>query len=564
MIFDPSDPSSLEEKFQKKITGLRVKNEEERAKNLAKQLNFPYLNLFFTPIDPEALSLLEESRSREAGLAIIQRSDKTIRIVTKDPTNALLREVVEGFESRGNKPSIVVVSDRSLEKAYSFYKKSSTKNKITGSTDVDTEKFAEYNEKIKKIIDVDPYLKTASLEGTAAVLGFVLGAALALDVSDVHLESEVENGRLRYRMDGLLYTAGLIDKRVLKSLLLRLKLISRLKINVTEEPQDGRFSVKINDIEIEIRTSVLPGPNGENVVLRILHPKAISVTLDKIGFQKWDLDIINYEIEKPNGMIMVTGPTGSGKTTTLYAIMRKLNSQEAKIITLEDPVEYHVTGLEQVQIDANRGLTFATGLRSILRQDPDIILVGELRDHDTTETAIHAALTGHLVLTTMHTNDSAGTIPRLIDVGVSPAIIAPAVNLSMAQRLIRKMCLSCGIRSKALPEELEIIKSELTNLSPRVNRNILPAIDENLEIARPQGCEKCNNTGYKGRIAVFELFVLDAEVKEFILTNPSHTQLQEMAARKGTVTMRQDGFIKVLSGITDIEEIFRILGKTGI
>ena len=561
MTFDPNDPAILEEQIKRKISELRVKTEEDGAKRLADKSGFPYLNLFFTPVDPEAINVVDEARAREAGMAVIQKYDKKLKVATKDPLNSNVKKISDELTSKGYLPDLVVVSQRSLEKAYSYYQKASAKAGLSGATNVSTEKFKLYEEKIKKMIDVAPLLKEAELIGTAEVLELILGAALSLGTSDVHIESEEKDGKLRYRLDGMLYDVGFLDIRVTKSLMLRLKLISGLKINVTEEPQDGRFSIKLGDITIEIRTSILPGPNGENAVLRVLHPKAIAVTLDQLGFQEWDFKIMMEEIEKPDGMIMVTGPTGSGKTTTLYSIMRKMNTSYVKIITLEDPVEYHVTGLEQVQIDSERGLTFASGLRSILRQDPDVILVGELRDHETVETALHAALTGHLVLTTMHTNDSAGTIPRLVDVGANPSIIAPAVNLAIAQRLVRKVCSFCGIKTAITPEELVIIKKELEHVSVRVDMTKIPKIDESLMLSRPKGCEKCNDTGYKGRLGLFEVFTIDNEVKEFILKSPSHTQLEEIALKKGTVTMRQDGFLKVAQGVTDIAEIHRMLGK---
>jgi type IV pilus assembly protein PilB len=562
MTFDPNDPAILEEQIQRKVAELRVKTEEDNAKKLADKSGFPYLNLFFTPVDPEAINVVEESRAREAGLAVVQKYDKKLKIAVKDPLNSLVKTITDDLTSKGYLPDLVVVSQRSLEKSYSFYQKASAKAGVSGATNVSTAKFKLYEEKIKKMVDVSPLLKEAELQGTAEVLELILGAALSLGTSDVHVESEEKDGKLRYRLDGMLYDVGFLDLKVTKSLMLRLKLISGLKINVVEEPQDGRFSIKLGDLTVEIRTSILPGPNGENAVLRVLHPKAISVTLDQLGFQEWDYKIMMEEIEKPDGMIMVTGPTGSGKTTTLYSIMRRLNTSDVKIITLEDPVEYHVAGLEQVQIDSERGLTFASGLRSILRQDPDVILVGELRDHETVETALHAALTGHLVLTTMHTNDSAGTIPRLIDVRANPSIIAPAVNLAVAQRLVRKVCSFCGTKTKVTPEELIIIKKELEKLSSRVDMTKIPKIDESLMVSRPKGCDKCNDTGYKGRLGLYELFPIDNEVKEFILKSPSHTQLEEMAAKKGTVTMRQDGFLKVAQGVTDIAEIHRMLGKS--
>jgi type IV pilus assembly protein PilB len=551
----------LEEKIRRKLQELRVKSEEDKAQADANKYDIPYANLFFTPVDPEALQTVEESRAREGQLAVIYRLEKTMRIALQNPDNETTKQIIKELEDQGNLITYLVVSGRSLEKAYSYYSKGASKVSVSGTTSVNTEKFKEYQEKIKKLSDIAPLLKKASVGSTADVFEFILAAGLALDVSDIHIETEEAEGKIRFRLDGMLYDAGTVEKKVAKSIMLRLKLVSGLKINVTSEPQDGRFSIRLGELNIEIRTSILPGPNGENVVMRLLHPKAIGVTLQQLGFMEWDYKVIVEEIDRPNGLIMVTGPTGSGKTTTLYAIMKKLNMPDTKIITLEDPIEYHVSGLEQIQIDTGRGLSFAAGLRSILRQDPDIILVGELRDHETTETAIHAALTGHLVLTTMHTNDAIATVPRLIDVGAKAAVVSPAVNLAIGQRLIRKVCTQCKNRSKASPEELAILKQELADCPKRIDLGTLPKLDENLELTRPVGCPVCNDTGYRGRIGIYELLVFDAELKELVLTEPSYNSLRQKAVEKGFSSIRHDGFLKALSGITDITELQRVLGK---
>ena len=391
------------------------------------------------------------------------------------------------------------------------------------------------------------------------VLEIILAGALKIEASDVHFESEEDDTRLRLRVDGILQEITNLPSAVYNSILSRIKILSELKINVHDIPQDGRFSVDINNQEVEIRTSIVPGAYGENIVLRILNPDTISLKLEDLGLEDYSLEIIDKELKKPNGMIVNTGPTGSGKTTTLYAFIKKINNPGIKIITLENPIEYHIEGIEQTQIKPDEGYTFAVGLKSALRQDPDIILLGEIRDNETAETAIHSALTGHLVFTTLHTNDAAGAIPRLIDMKVNARLIPPALNLVIAQRLVRKICQNCAEKHKPDEKTLNSLKEELKTL-PNNIKNKYPKIDKSLVILKPgKGCKKCNN-GYKGRIAVMELFTIDNDMEKLINKSPSIIEIKETAIKKGMITMKQDGILKVLKKTTTLEEIERVLG----
>ena len=290
------------------------------------------------------------------------------------------------------------------------------------------------------------------------MLEIILAGALSADASDIHIEPQEKQVRLRFRLDGVLHDILLFDYKIYNLILSRIKLVSGLKLNIHNQAQDGRFSIKINEGATEVRTSVIPEAYGESIVLRILNPKSISISFDALGIDKDLMNILEKELKKPNGMILTTGPTGSGKTTTLYAFLRKIYTPETKIITLEDPVEYHLPNIVQTQVEESIGYSFSAGLRSVLRQDPDIIMVGEIRDLETAKTAINSALTGHLVLSTLHTNNAAGTIPRLVDLGVNPASIAPAVNISMAQRLVRKLCGKCKEKQPASESESATIK----------------------------------------------------------------------------------------------------------
>jgi type II secretory ATPase GspE/PulE/Tfp pilus assembly ATPase PilB-like protein len=310
-------------------------------------------------------------------------------------------------------------------------------------------------------------------------------------------------------------------------------------------------------LPIEIRVSALPAENGESIVMRVLNPKSL-IDLSELGLREDLLKIFQKEILKPNGMIIVTGPTGSGKTTTLYAFLKKINKPEIKIITIEDPIEYHLRGVSQTQVAPEKGYDFASGLKSIMRQDPDVILVGEIRDLETANIALQASLTGHLVLSTLHTNDAAGTIARLIDLGASPTSMAPAINMAVAQRLVRIICKKCSELAPPDAETLQKIKKALGNLGKKIK---IPALIEKLKIPKIKGCQFCNFTGYQGRVGIFEAFLIDEEMEKFILTMPSISALRELAIKKGMITMHQDGLIKVLNGITTVEEVERVTGE---
>jgi type II secretory ATPase GspE/PulE/Tfp pilus assembly ATPase PilB-like protein len=392
-------------------------------------------------------------------------------------------------------------------------------------------------------------IETVLDKETTKIVDTILGGAIKLEASDIHIEPKENEAKLRVRLDGVLQDVLIFERRIYEGLLSRIKLLSGMKLNIFDRPQDGRFTVFFEKLPIEIRSSTLPAEWGESIVMRILNPKSL-ISLEELGLREDLLKIFNEEIKKPNGMIIVTGPTGSGKTTTLYAILKKIQKPEIKIITIEDPIEYHLEGITQTQVDPKAGYDFANGLRAIVRQDPDVILVGEIRDFETAQIAIQAALTGHLVLTTLHTNDAAGTVARLIALGEKPVNIAPAINMAVAQRLVRKVCKNCSVLEKPNEEEMEKIMKGLKDLNIKISKD--------LKIKKPKGCEDCNFTGYRGRTGIFEAFLVDDEMEKFILTSPSISALKEMAKKKGMVTMYQDGLLKVINGITTIEEVERV------
>lgn len=430
------------------------------------------------------------------------------------------------------------------------------REKVTGEIEISSDLLSEIK-KIKNIFELKTKIEKYLEASTTNLLSVILAGAVQLNVSDIHIEPEETKAKIRMRIDGVLQDTITLELKIYKHLISRIKVLSKLKLNISNRPQDGRFTISMENTIIEIRCSTLPAEYGEAVVMRTLNPNNL-IKVEALGLRKDLAEIFDKEMRRPNGMIIVTGPTGSGKTTTLYAVLKTINSPDIKIITIEDPVEYHLEGLSQTQVDPSRGYTFANGLRALMRQDPDVILVGEIRDLETAEIACQAALTGHLVFSTLHTNDAAGAIARLIDLGVRPVTIAPALNMIIAQRLPRKVCKECVQFVSPSKQELEKIKKGLE----KVKKEILPPafFETEFKIPKTVGCQNCNLTGYKGRIGIYEFFLVDDEMQKFILTSPSIVDIRNLAIKKGMILMYQDGLIKVLEGITSLEEIERITG----
>jgi len=426
--------------------------------------------------------------------------------------------------------------------------------KITAQIEISESVSFNVKKNVKNILDLKDEIEKSLGKETSKIVETIFAGGIELNASDIHIEPEEEKVKIRVRVDGMLHDILFIEFKTYRALLSRIKLLSGIKLNITKNAQDGRFTILSDEKKIEIRTSVLPSKYEESVVMRILNPKKI-IEIEELGIRKDIFDQFEKEIKKPNGMIIVTGPTGSGKTTTLYAVLKRIQNPEIKIITIEDPIEYTLEGISQTQVAPDKGYDFLNGLRSIVRQDPDVILVGEIRDYETAKIALQAALTGHLVLTTLHTNDTAGTIARLQSLGEKPINIGPAINIVIAQRLVRKACKKCVTFVPPIKEELEIFKKELSALKKSIK---IPKLDKNLKIAKVNGCKSCNFTGYKGRVGIFEFFLVDDEMENLILKSPSMADIRKAAQKKGMVLMRQDGLIKVLKGETTIEEINRV------
>lgn len=551
---------------QKRVDFLKRREEEELAQMLSHKYGVEYIDLTLVAINADALRLVPEDVARKSELAIFGQVGKRISMAARAPANPNVQHEVQRLQEAGYDVVVFMCSQESLRRAFDRYADLSyaTESKA-GVFNLSNEDLEDLLTKVKGLPDIGSLINEAvhSMKHTyriTRILEIILAGALSTGASDIHFEPEEVAVRLRYRLDGVLIDVLTFDHETYRLVLSRLKLLSGLKLNIVADAQDGRFSIKVKGSEIEIRSSILPGNYSETLVLRILNPDAIAVPLEQLGIEPRLLARIEHELAKPNGMVLTTGPTGSGKTTTLYAFMRKVNNSENKIITIEDPIEYHLNGIVQTQVD-KKNYNFASGLRSALRQDPDIIMVGEIRDAEVAEVAINAALTGHLVFSTLHTNNAAGSFPRLIDLGTSEKVISSAVSVVMAQRLIRTLCTKCKQTRQATPEEQQMIDYFMNAL---VDKSLVPQNHSTVSVASPTGCEVCHGRGYKGRIGVYEAIFMDSSIEEILRNKPSEREIARVARPQGVPTMQEDGIIKVLRGISTLEEVSRVVDLTMI
>lgn len=553
----------------KNIEDFRRREEEALMQLLSdEKYHIPYINLSTIAIDNEALRYVGEAEARTADVAPFKISGKKLLIAAHAPSRPEVAVILDNIKHHGLEPELYIASRASLERVWERYLElSNAEASATGSIEISGDVINELSSDIKTIKDVETKIETAgkdSIHFTSHVLQTVLAGAIKLDASDIHIEPSVESVSIRYRLDGVLQEVIVLPIKFFRLIASRIKLISGVKITNTQIAQDGRYSIFINGDEISVRVSLIPGAYGESIVMRLLNPKSIRVGMEELGIPDNLFKLIDIEIRKPNGMILLTGPTGSGKTTTLYSFLQRIYSKEVKIITIEDPIEYHLAGITQTQADNEAGYTFASGLRSALRQDPEVIMVGEIRDNETAEVAIEAALTGHIVFSTLHTNNAAGVIPRFIDLGVNPKILVSALSLSIAQRLIRKVCSKCVSYKPAEKREVDEINKTLDKAINNTKDLKIYGVEkmDNYEIAVPHGCEACNFTGYKGRLGIFEAIYNDASIQAIIPNNPSEREIEMVANKQGILNMKEDGIVKVIKKITTLEEVKSVVSLT--
>lgn len=512
-------------------------SEEILGQLIAEHYKVPFVNLHSKVIPAEVLKTVPEQAAATFRLIPFGIEDSTLLLAMEDPGDLEAREFVK--RKTGMHLKLHYVSAPDLNQALGQYKKNITE----AFTSIIDENVAKTKEKSKGV-DV---AKLATDLPVVKILDTILEYAYAENASDVHFEASEKNFLVRFRIDGVLQDVLNLPKTIHPAIVARIKILSRLKIDEHRIPQDGRFKFKIKDTDIALRVSILPAFFGENIVLRLLPESARALSLEELGLSGKNLDLVKLQIKKPHGMILVTGPTGSGKTTSLYSVLTIVNTTQVKICTVEDPVEYGIMRVNQIQVNVPAGLTFAAGLRSLLRHDPDIIMVGEIRDKETVEMAIQSSLTGHLVLSTLHTNDAASTIPRFLDMGAEGFLVASTVNLIIAQRLVRKICTQCIEPYKLTDEMKNYLKSFLSE--EQLTRDFY----------KGKGCAECNNKGYKGRVGIFEILEVTEEIRQLVIKRVSAEEIAAKAKEQGMIPLFTDGMNKAGSGITTIEEVLRVV-----
>jgi len=544
-------PFSIKQETEK-LAEVREREEEDVAHILSSKYDMGYADLSIQEVDNDALRIIPEEEARLAEAVAFAKIAKVLSLAVHNPNNPTLAKLRENITARGYTLKESLVSRKSLDLALARYVDLSyAAESKAGTFSVATEtleKLASASKTKSALVEqLDAAASLKSLDRVSHIFELIFAGSFALRASDIHLEPREDKTLLRLRIDGLLSDIYFFDPGTYHQLNSRIKLLSGVKLNVTNRAQDGRFSIEKKDAQIEIRASFIPGNYGEAIVMRILDPEATQVSYKELGIPDKLLARLEREIRRPNGMLLNTGPTGSGKTTTLYSFLREMHSPEIKIITIEDPVEYHLEGIVQTQVEGTK-YTFAEGLKSIVRQDPDIIMVGEIRDGETANIAIQAALTGHFVFSTLHTNNAAGTFPRLADLGADPKSFGSAVTVSMAQRLIRRL-------DPATKKERRLTDAEKAMIAkvfePLADKSLVPEKIEMVWDPVPTDDE----TGYRGRIGLYEAIFMDDELASFLRDNPPENEIAKLVTKQGYLTMAQDGIIKALAGITSLSEV---------
>ncbi|EKE20288.1 MAG: hypothetical protein ACD_8C00026G0004 [uncultured bacterium] len=542
----------------KTLKQMRGQSEEERASQLASDFGLSYVDLNIFPVGAEDMRTIPEEDSRNFNLCVFQKAGREIRVGLTDLENDKTLEYIEKIKNdHGWIIHLYVISRSSLEKVWRRYAEVPLLENLEAlQITLSGKDLEQFEQDFGSMIDLKKRIKEIP---TTQIISIIMAGAVKMKASDVHFEPQEEEVRMRFRIDGMLQDVGRFPSDTFRFILSRIKMMGKMKINIRDIAQDGHFSVEMEGGKINVRTNIIPGNHGESVVMRLLSQADIMLSVEDLGLRGLAYEHVQKEIEKPHGMILTTGPTGSGKTTTLYALVNKLNTPGVKIITIEDPIEYEVKNVSQTQVAKDRNYTFAEGLRAVVRQDPDVILVGEIRDDETADISVNAALTGHLVLSTLHTNNAPASIPRFIELGIKPNLIAPSVNAFIAQRLVRKLCQHCKEEYVPAKETSDSVKKILSIISPKAKLEIPKTIEK---LYRPKGCDKCHGLGFKGRIGIFEVLTISENIEKLILEMGGERELTQTALEDGMITMAQDGILKAVEGLTSMEEVWRATGQT--
>ena len=563
---DKKEAKSLEEKI--KNSGKReeevllaegVVPEDVLFDLKSRELKVPIKEPSLTDVSAEVLKFIPEDSAKFYKMVPIGKEGKTLEVGMVYPEDLKSREALK-FLSHRQKLSyrVFLITPSYHEKVLKKYR---TLRKEVGQALEELKEEVEEESKKKGKVTQEEVERLVEEAPISKIVAVILRHAVDGKASDIHIEPTREHLRVRFRLDGVLHSSIFLPSRIHPAVIARIKIISKLKLDETRVPQDGRFSTQVGDSIVDFRVSTLPTSLGEKVAIRVLDPDVGMKTFKDLGLEGKTARAVEGGIKKPFGSILVTGPTGSGKTTTLYAVIQVLNKEGVNIVTLEDPIEYYLPGINQSQMRPEIGYTFANGLRHVLRQDPDIIMVGEIRDQETANLATHAALTGHIVLSTLHTNNAVGVIPRLVDLGIENYLVGPTVNVAIAQRLVRKLCPECRKKVEAKGEIKEIIENEIKKMTPDVKKENNIKDKPPYYVYAPQGCKKCRNQGYSGRVAVFEALKMTESLAEAISTDLSESAISKEAKKQGMITMRQDGVLKAFSGVTSMEEVMRVTAE---
>ena len=530
------------------LVSLGFVSDEDVTTFLSRQYGVPSINLTYFEVDQEVIRLVPEDTARRYEVVPLSRVGSSLTIAMVDPTNVFAMDDIKFMTGFNVEP--VVASEGAIREAIEKFYSQQQGDALAKVM----EEFAEGGEDVLELDTGETELSADELEKAAGdapvvkLVNIILREALTRGASDIHMEPYEKEYRVRYRVDGLLHSVMNPPMKMKDAIISRIKIMAKLDIAEKRLPQDGRIMLRMQQDgkkkQLDFRVSVLPTMWGEKVVMRLLDKENLRLDMTKLGFEQDSLNKFEKAILKPYGMVLVTGPTGSGKTNTLYSSIARLNSPDTNILTAEDPVEFNIMGINQVQMKEQIGLNFAAALRSFLRQDPNIILVGEIRDFETAEVAIKAALTGHLVLSTLHTNDAPSTISRLMNMGIEPFLVATSVHLICAQRLVRRICTNCK-------------EENATPAQALLDAGYTPEEAKTVKIMKGRGCEKCNNSGYKGRVGLYEVLEIHDELRELILVGASALELKKKAIENGMITLRRSGLIKIREGLTTLEEVIR-------
>jgi len=549
----PQDPADMTSKAQQQIAGLNQEAKEKDIQEKAKRMGYPYVNLLHFSVNADLREFIPQEKSTKAKAAAFFKSGKKVRLAVLNPDLPATKALTTELKIKGYDVSVIVCSAESLQNAQQIY--SIEQKEVHGEAIENVVVEEEVGSATSELATLEKIHEDIEKFAADQALNAIAVGAYKTRSSDVHFQPQEKDVLVRFRIDGVLRQVFTLKRETYDGLIKQIKYLTHLKLNITNVPQDGQYSFLINERKINVRVSIMPSHYGETVVMRLLDSNRTFEAFEKLGYEGEALNNVLESLKLPHGMILVTGPTGSGKTTTMYSMLQSIDTKAKKIITLEDPIEYDLAGITQSQVDHDVEYNFATGLRAILRQDPDIIMVGEIRDLETAETAAQASLTGHLVISTLHTNSALESISRLVNMGVKNFILAPALDLIIAQRLVRKLCECAEEKPMTAPEKEQV--DALVASATKKGIEVPATMPANLK--HPKGCDQCGQMGYRGQLAITEVLRFDQKLRDLILEGKPMSEVHAYINENlKMLTLQEDGILKVLKGMTTLEEVFRV------